>query len=45
MSFKLKKKRVINPPEMWIRRDAAFEGIVPADLFGLAGCGKKQIPL
>jgi DNA invertase Pin-like site-specific DNA recombinase len=36
MSFKLKKKRVINPPEMWIRRDAAFQGIVPAELFGRA---------
>ena len=25
MSFKLKKKRVINPPEMWVRREGAFE--------------------
>ena len=33
VSFKLKKKRVVNPPEMWIRRDAAFESIIPADLF------------
>jgi len=23
VSFKLKKKRVTNPPEMWIRRDTA----------------------
>jgi len=33
VSFKLKKKRVINPPEMWIRRDAAFQSIIPPDLF------------
>jgi len=36
VSFKLKKKRVTNPPEMWIRRDAAFEGVVPPDLFARA---------
>lgn len=33
VSFKLKKKRVVNTPEMWIRRDAAFQSIVPAELF------------
>ena len=33
MSFKLKKQRVLNPPEMWIRSDAVFESIVPAELF------------
>jgi hypothetical protein len=33
ISFKLKKKRVANPPEMWIRGDAAFEPIVSPDLF------------
>ena len=32
-SFKLKKKRVVNPPEMWISRDKAFEPIVSEDLF------------
>jgi DNA invertase Pin-like site-specific DNA recombinase len=32
-SFKLKKKHVFNPPEMWIRREGAFEGIVPLDTF------------
>ena len=32
-SFKLKKHRVVNSPEMWIRKNAAFEGIVPPDLF------------
>jgi len=36
VSFKLKKKRVLNPPEMWIRSDAVFESIVPADLFSKA---------
>jgi DNA invertase Pin-like site-specific DNA recombinase len=30
ISFKLKRKRVRNPPEMWVRRDAAFEAIVDA---------------
>ena len=32
-SFKLKKLRVVNRPEMWIRKDGAFEGIVPPNLF------------
>jgi DNA invertase Pin-like site-specific DNA recombinase len=36
MSFKLKKKRVANPPDMWIRADAAFEPIVTLDLFAKA---------
>jgi DNA invertase Pin-like site-specific DNA recombinase len=35
-SFKLKKKRVVNPPEMWIRRDSAFESIVQPELFAQA---------
>jgi len=33
ISFKLKQRRVRNPPEAWIRRPDAFEGIVPSDLF------------
>lgn len=33
MSFKLKQKRVVNPPDMWIRRDGAFESIISLDLF------------
>jgi DNA invertase Pin-like site-specific DNA recombinase len=33
ISFKLKKLRVHNPPEMWIRRDGAFDPIVPPDVF------------
>ena len=32
-SFKLKKHRVINSPEMWIKKEGAFEGIVPPELF------------
>ena len=36
VSFKLKKKRVVNPPDMWIRNDGAFEPIVPQDLFYMA---------
>jgi len=34
-SFKLKKKRVENPANMWIRREAAFEPIVPTEQFVL----------
>jgi hypothetical protein len=26
VSFKLKKKRVVNEPDMWVRADGAFEG-------------------
>jgi DNA invertase Pin-like site-specific DNA recombinase len=33
VSFKLKKKRVVNPPEMWIRAQAAFDPVIPIDLF------------
>ncbi len=36
ISFKLKKKRVVNAPDMWIRSNAVFEPIVPADLFARA---------
>ena len=32
-SFKLKRKHVNNPPEMWVRAEGVFEGIVPLDLF------------
>lgn len=35
-SFKLKKKRVRNSPDMWIRADGAFEAIVSPDLFHAA---------
>lgn len=33
VSFKLKKLRVVNTPEMWIRKDNAFEPLVDRDLF------------
>lgn len=33
MSFKLKKARVSNPAEMWIRKDGAFESVVSPELF------------
>ncbi|WP_433989117.1 hypothetical protein SuNHUV7_33070 (plasmid) [Pseudoseohaeicola sp. NH-UV-7] len=35
-SFKLKKRRVQNDPEIWIRAEGAFEGIVDPDLFAAA---------
>jgi hypothetical protein len=33
ISFKLKKHRIINKPDMWIKREGAFEAIVPPDVF------------
>ena len=35
-SFKLKKKRVKNDPEMWIRADNVFEPVVDKELFAAA---------
>lgn len=35
-SFKLQRKAVHNPPNMWIRRDAAFEAPLPAGIYYLA---------
>jgi ParB/RepB/Spo0J family partition protein len=35
-SFKLQMKRVVNPPDMWVRHDAAFEPIVEQDFFEAA---------
>lgn len=32
-SFKLKKKNVQNSPDMWVRKNEAFEPVVPVDLF------------
>ncbi|MEF3062289.1 recombinase family protein [Ralstonia solanacearum] len=32
-SFKLKKHRVTNGPEMWVRKNGAYEAIVPPELF------------
>ena len=38
VSFKLKKKRVKNPPEMWVRSDDAFDAIVdPKDFYTARG--------
>jgi DNA invertase Pin-like site-specific DNA recombinase len=36
VSFKLKKKRVRNPPEMWVRHDSAFDAIVEPGEFAAA---------
>ncbi len=36
ISFKLKKKRVENPMEMWVRKDQAFEPIVALEDFFVA---------
>jgi DNA invertase Pin-like site-specific DNA recombinase len=35
-SFKLKRKHVINSPEMWVRSDGAFEAIVDRQIFDAA---------
>ncbi len=35
-SFKLKAKRVVNTPDMWVRAEGAFEGIVEPDFFEAA---------
>lgn len=32
-SFKLKKSHIANPPEMWVRNDAAFEPVVSKELY------------
>lgn len=32
-SFKLKKRHVDNPPDMWVRKEGAFGGIVPLEVF------------
>ena len=35
-SFKLKKLHVVNPPEMWIKKEGAFEPIVLPEVFYIA---------
>jgi DNA invertase Pin-like site-specific DNA recombinase len=45
-SFKLRKKRVANPPEMWIRTSGAYPAIVDGEVFDaaqviLAECGGR----
>jgi len=38
ISFKLKKKRVVNPADMWVRADSVFEAIVdPQSFFTVKG--------
>lgn len=32
-SFKLKKKRVINSPDMWIKKEGAFKSIISPEMF------------
>jgi DNA invertase Pin-like site-specific DNA recombinase len=36
ISYKLKRKRIVNTPDMWIRGNAAFEPVIPEDLFAQA---------
>lgn len=36
VSCKLKQKRVVNTPDMWVRADGVFEAIVDADFFAAA---------
>ncbi|NUQ51382.1 MAG: recombinase family protein [Phycisphaerales bacterium] len=36
VSFKLKKKRTVNPPDMWVRSDGAFDAIVEPESFFMA---------
>jgi DNA invertase Pin-like site-specific DNA recombinase len=36
VSFKLKKKRVINPPDMWVRAEEAFDAVVDTETFYMA---------
>jgi DNA invertase Pin-like site-specific DNA recombinase len=33
ISYKLKKRRVVNEPDMWVRADGVFEGIVDPSLY------------
>jgi DNA invertase Pin-like site-specific DNA recombinase len=36
ISFKLKRKRVVNSPNMWIRAEGVFDGVVDPDFFHAA---------
>lgn len=36
VSFKLKEKRIVNPPEMWVRHDGAFEPVIERDFYDAA---------
>ena len=36
VSFKLKKKRVRNTPDMWIRANGVYDAVVDTDIFARA---------
>lgn len=36
ISFKLKKHRIVNQPDMWIKKEGAFEAIVEPEVFYMA---------
>jgi DNA invertase Pin-like site-specific DNA recombinase len=36
ISFKLKKHRIVNQPDMWIKKEGAFEAIVAPEVFYMA---------
>lgn len=36
VSFKLKRKRVVNPPDMWVRAEGAFDAIIDPETFYMA---------
>ncbi len=36
ISFKLKKHRIVNQPDMWIKKESAFDAIVPPETFYVA---------
>ena len=36
ISFKLKKHRIVNQPDMWIKKEGAFDAIVPPEMFYVA---------
>ena len=33
VSYKLKQTRIVNSPDMWIKKEGAFQSIVPTDVF------------
>jgi hypothetical protein len=41
-SYKLKKRPVKNPPEMWIRKENAFTALVPMDIFAKAQATRAE---
>lgn len=43
-SFKLKKKRTQNAPDMWIRAEGVFDAVVPRELFEAAERSSAPVP-